>query len=59
MKVGQIYLLGMGKKVEVVGFNEKSLKNQFFKGLSNDNKLEAMRCGLKLPLDETSNGRST
>ncbi|CAH1763777.1 11276_t:CDS:2 [Entrophospora sp. SA101] len=52
MKVGQIYLLGMGKKVEVVGFNEKSLKNQFFKGLSNDNKLEAMRCGLKLPLDE-------
>ncbi|CAJ0830579.1 13065_t:CDS:2 [Entrophospora sp. SA101] len=49
MKVGQIYLLGM---VEVVGFNEKSLKNQFFKGLSNDNKLEAMRCGLKLPLDE-------
>ncbi|CAH1758720.1 5615_t:CDS:2 [Entrophospora sp. SA101] len=42
------------KHIGVVDFNEESLKNQFFKGLSDDNKLEAMRCRLKLPLDDLS-----
>ena len=50
----KLFYLNLKRHSTLIGYNnnEVYIKQQFLRGLSPENQIEARRCGLELPLDE-------